>query len=75
MDTQQPYPANGNATLSLIPNLALLPGQFGTPGLAEIPPNEQNKIDPAWGMPDAVQDKHQVRFFFLFLVKFLRYYI
>lgn len=66
MDTQQPYPANGNtAALSLMPNLALLPGQFGTPGLAEIPPNEPNKIDPpAWGMPDAVQDKqHQVKFF------------
>lgn len=50
-----------------MPGLALLPGQFGAPGLAEIPPNEPNKIDPpAWGMPDAVQDKqHPVRFFLL----------
>lgn len=64
MDTQQPFPANGNAaTLSLMP-LTLLPGQFGAPGLTEIPPNEPNKIDPpAWGMPDAVQDKHPVRSF------------
>ncbi|KMQ87999.1 ankyrin repeat domain-containing protein 17 [Lasius niger] len=64
VDTQQPFPANGNtAALSLMPGLTLLPGQFGTPGLAEIPPNEPNKIDPpAWGMPDAVQDKqHPVR--------------
>ncbi|KAL6268769.1 hypothetical protein P5V15_001894 [Pogonomyrmex californicus] len=59
VDTQQPFPANGNAAaLSLMPGLALLPGQFGAPGLAEIPQNEPNKIDPpAWGMPDAVQDK------------------
>lgn len=58
VDTQQPFPANGNAaTLSLMPGLALLPGQFA-PGLAEIPSNEPNKIDPpAWGLPDAVQDK------------------
>lgn len=59
MDTQQPFPANGNAaTLSLIPGLTLLPGQYGAPGLAEIPPNEPNKIEPpAWTMSDAVQDK------------------
>jgi len=56
----QPFPANGN-TLSLIPALTLLPGQFGD--MTEIPQNEQNKIDPpAWGMPDAVQDKqHPVK--------------
>lgn len=61
MNTQQPFPTNGNTPLSLMP-LTLLPGQFGD--LTEIPQNEQNKIDPpAWGMPDAVQDKqHPVRF-------------
>jgi hypothetical protein len=48
-----------------MPGLALLPGQFGAPGLAEIPSSEQNKIDPpAWGIPDAVQDKqHPVGLF------------
>jgi len=60
-----------------MPGLALLPGQFGAPGLAEIPPNEPNKIDPpAWGMPDAVQDKqHPVRFFLTFSTISLIYYI
>jgi len=48
-----------------MPGLTLLPGQFGAPGLAEIPSSEQNKIDPpAWGIPDAVQDKqHPVGLF------------
>lgn len=62
MNTQQPFPTNGNTPLSLMP-LALISGQYGPSELAEIPPNEQNKLDPpAWGMPDAVPDKqHQVR--------------
>ncbi|XP_070515069.1 ankyrin repeat domain-containing protein 17 isoform X3 [Cardiocondyla obscurior] len=59
MNTQS-FPTNGNTPLSLMP-LTLLPGQGFGAELAEIPPNEQNKIDPpAWGMHDAVQDKqHQ----------------
>lgn len=58
VDTQQPFPNGNAAALSLMPGLALLPGQFGAPGLAEIPPNEPNKMDPpAWGLPDTVQDK------------------
>lgn len=67
MNTQQPFPTNGNTPLSLMPPaLTLLPPQYGASDLAEIPSNEQNKIDPpAWGMPDAVQDKqHPVRSLF-----------
>ncbi|XP_071573914.1 ankyrin repeat and KH domain-containing protein 1 isoform X4 [Temnothorax nylanderi] len=57
VNTQQPYPTNGNAPLSLMP-MALIAGQYGASEMTEIPPNEQNKIDPpAWGMSDAVQDK------------------
>lgn len=59
VDTQQqPFPNGSATTLSLMPGLTLLPGQFGTPTLTEIPPNEANKMDPpAWGIPDTVQDK------------------
>ncbi|TGZ57880.1 Ankyrin repeat domain-containing protein 17 [Temnothorax longispinosus] len=62
VNTQQPFPTNGNAPLSLMP-MALIAGQYGASEMTEIPPNEQNKIDPpAWGMPDAVQDKqHPIR--------------
>ena len=58
MDNQQPFPNGNAATLSLMPGLALLPGQFGAAGLPEMPPNESAKMEPpTWGMPDPVQDK------------------
>ncbi|XP_066594349.1 ankyrin repeat and KH domain-containing protein 1 isoform X2 [Prorops nasuta] len=58
VDAQQQFPNGNAAALSLMPGLTLLPGQFGAPGLAEIPPNEPAKMDgPGWGIPDPVQDK------------------
>jgi len=60
LDNQQAFPNGSAAGLSLIPGLALLPGQFGAPGLPEIPHNENAKMEqPAWGMSDPGQDKQQ----------------
>lgn len=68
MDNQQQAFPNGSAAaaaaaaaaagLSLIPGLTLLPGQFSTPGLPEIPHNENPKMEaPSWGMSDPTQEK------------------
>lgn len=66
VDAQQPFPNGSAATLSLMPGLTLLPGQFGAPGLAEMPPTEPTKLDaPSWGIPDAVQDKQHPVFLYI----------
>ncbi|XP_033224897.1 ankyrin repeat domain-containing protein 17-like isoform X3 [Belonocnema kinseyi] len=61
LDNQQQFPNGNAAAISLMPGLAILPGQFGAPNLSEIQPNETGKMEqpPSWGMPDPVQDKQQ----------------
>lgn len=61
LDNQQQFPNGNAAAISLMPGLAILPGQFGAPNLSEIQSSETGKMEqpPSWGMPDPVQDKQQ----------------
>ena len=60
LENQQQFPNGSAGTITLMPGLTMLPGQFPQ-NLSEIQPNETGKMEQpsSWGMPDSVQDKQQ----------------